>query len=312
MTYNEFIQNIIDTRGQWNIQDGEYWEGHHIIPVCKGGSGNTRKKDKNIIWLYPREHYEAHRLLAMENPFDWDLVNAFHCISHMCASTNERFVDKLEYEEARKMMSTCIKASYPYTIECVETGELFKCPSDVKEKYPRIHSNHVGQCCRGERITTGGYHFRFFNCNDFKVKSDKLKKLDIGPIRCIETGIVYDRVGDISESYHKCLRIIECCKGNCITVDKLHWEFVDMSIKVPVKDDRRKYGRANWSEESKNHYILAQREAHERRKNANPGEYFNSKSRVFSGRHWYNNGSSEVFTFNDSVPDGYVAGRLKQ
>lgn len=31
-TYKEYIQSIIDTRGQWNIPENEYYEGHHIIP----------------------------------------------------------------------------------------------------------------------------------------------------------------------------------------------------------------------------------------------------------------------------------------
>lgn len=34
MTYSEFIQSIINTRGQWNIPDGEYFENHHITPRC--------------------------------------------------------------------------------------------------------------------------------------------------------------------------------------------------------------------------------------------------------------------------------------
>lgn len=37
MTYKEFIDNIINTRGQWNIPEGEYYEVHHIIPKCLGG-----------------------------------------------------------------------------------------------------------------------------------------------------------------------------------------------------------------------------------------------------------------------------------
>lgn len=37
MTYDEFIQNIIDTRGQWGIPEYEYHEAHHIIPKCLEG-----------------------------------------------------------------------------------------------------------------------------------------------------------------------------------------------------------------------------------------------------------------------------------
>ena len=39
--YKEFIENIIATRGQWNIPQGEYFEAHHIVPKCLGGNGNA-------------------------------------------------------------------------------------------------------------------------------------------------------------------------------------------------------------------------------------------------------------------------------
>ena len=40
MTYNEFIQNILDTRGRFGIPDGEYKERHHIVPKCLGGTND--------------------------------------------------------------------------------------------------------------------------------------------------------------------------------------------------------------------------------------------------------------------------------
>lgn len=68
MTYAEFINDIIMKRGQWDVPDGEAFEGHHIIPRCLGGKGNSSKRDPNVIWLTPQEHYEAHKLLALEHP----------------------------------------------------------------------------------------------------------------------------------------------------------------------------------------------------------------------------------------------------
>ena len=87
MTYKEFIQNIIDTRGQWNIPEGEKFERHHIIPCCLGGEGDRitnknksrfskRSHHPNCIWLKPSEHIEAHRLLAEENPDNKSLLLA--------------------------------------------------------------------------------------------------------------------------------------------------------------------------------------------------------------------------------------------
>ena len=38
MTYDKFIQNILDTRGRFGVPAGEYKERHHIIPKCLGGT----------------------------------------------------------------------------------------------------------------------------------------------------------------------------------------------------------------------------------------------------------------------------------
>ena len=62
-TYQNFIQNILNTRGRFSCGD-EYHERHHIIPKCIGGDDN----EDNLIDLFAKEHFEAHRLLALENP----------------------------------------------------------------------------------------------------------------------------------------------------------------------------------------------------------------------------------------------------
>lgn len=49
MTYAEFIDGIIAKRGQWGVPNGEAFEGHHIIPRCLGGKGDSGKKDPNVI-----------------------------------------------------------------------------------------------------------------------------------------------------------------------------------------------------------------------------------------------------------------------
>ena len=102
MSYNEFINNIIETRGQWNIPDGEYYESHHILPVCLGGEPkkrNRKLKHPNLIWLYPEEHYEAHRLLALENKDSKELVLAWNRIFR--DNKRDRNISASEYAELK-------------------------------------------------------------------------------------------------------------------------------------------------------------------------------------------------------------------
>ena len=78
--YFTFINGIVTSRGQWNVQN-QFFEVHHIIPVCCGGKPTREQmtetikysKHPNLIWLLPEEHYEAHRLLALENPDNYGL-----------------------------------------------------------------------------------------------------------------------------------------------------------------------------------------------------------------------------------------------
>lgn len=98
-TYEEFINNIIAIRGRHGCVE-EYYETHHIIPRCMGGSDD----EDNLIDLYAREHFQAHRLLALENPHNKSLIYAWWMMSHKTSREyQERYeVTPEEYEESKK------------------------------------------------------------------------------------------------------------------------------------------------------------------------------------------------------------------
>lgn len=105
MTYIEFLQNIINTRGQWNAEIRKtYCERHHIIPRCKGGLPEVLnwQHHENIIWLTAREHFIAHQLLTKENPNDYALVNAWLMMAFPKGDTKRDYkITAEEYEELR-------------------------------------------------------------------------------------------------------------------------------------------------------------------------------------------------------------------
>lgn len=102
LTYNEFINNILKTRGRFACGD-EYHERHHIVPRCTGGTDD----ENNLIDLFAKEHFEAHRLLALENPDNAKLIYAWWCMSTQTNQyTKERYqVTAEEYEEIKKKYS---------------------------------------------------------------------------------------------------------------------------------------------------------------------------------------------------------------
>lgn len=109
MTYNEFINNIILKRGQWS-DDVRFSERgcarHHIVPRCLGGAPRNLnwQKHKNIIWLYPAEHFLAHKLLALENSTNELLVCAYKrmCYSH---KLKKYIVLPSDYELAERLFA---------------------------------------------------------------------------------------------------------------------------------------------------------------------------------------------------------------
>lgn len=105
MNYNEFINNILETRGRFSCGD-EYHERHHIIPRCMGGTDN----DENLIDLFAREHFEAHRLLALENPENSSLVYAWWMMAHVKDKNQKRVeISAEEYEEVKRKYVDTIK-----------------------------------------------------------------------------------------------------------------------------------------------------------------------------------------------------------
>ena len=107
-TYDEFINEILSNRGRFACGN-EYHERHHIVPKCMGGSND----EDNLIDLFAREHFEAHRLLGLENPGSDELVYAWACMAWVKSENQDRVkITPEEYEEVRKKYSEMLSQRY--------------------------------------------------------------------------------------------------------------------------------------------------------------------------------------------------------
>lgn len=101
IAYKDFIQNILNTRGRFACGN-EYHERHHIVPKCLGGSND----EDNLIDLFAKEHFIAHKLLATEYPDNKSLTFAWTCMAFPNNKVQKRYeVTPEEYEEAKKAIS---------------------------------------------------------------------------------------------------------------------------------------------------------------------------------------------------------------
>lgn len=112
MNYEDFIQNIIATRGQRNIPEGKYFEVHHIVPRCLGGEPkyySRKSKHPNLIHLFPEEHYIAHKLLAEKYPENTKIVSAFWLMSNN--PKTGQTISEQDYTLARELKQKAMQGS---------------------------------------------------------------------------------------------------------------------------------------------------------------------------------------------------------
>lgn len=161
MTYDEFIQNIIETRGQWAVPDSEIYEIHHILPRCLGGLPNKIHdhiiKHPNLIWLTPEEHYIAHKLLVEKYPNNNKLIYAFWRLSNGIETSAE------DYALARKLFVEAKR-------NCTQSAEVNKRRSETMKSHKLIWYTNGQQEIRASSCPEGFYPGR---CDSLKENNSK-------------------------------------------------------------------------------------------------------------------------------------------
>lgn len=159
--YWKFINDIVQKRGQWGLTKDQYFEGHHIIPKCFGGEGNTKAKHPNIIRLTAKEHFIAHKLLALEFPNCRPLVNAWNMMAHPKGKTKRDFeITPEDYAILRELWSTHMKVDNPGTRK---TGHPWNYGLR-KPKQPKVLKGTGGN--KGKKAVTNGIETKYIASTD--------------------------------------------------------------------------------------------------------------------------------------------------
>lgn len=117
MNYQKIYDNLMSSRMDLKKsrhslrKNGEYFEGHHIIPKSKGGTGCSTSglNNDNIVYLTAREHFLAHWLLWRIYR-DRSSALAFHKM--MSNNRNQNRINSSKgYEEARIAFSETNKGN---------------------------------------------------------------------------------------------------------------------------------------------------------------------------------------------------------
>ena len=242
MTYLEFIQDIINTRGQWAIPENKIYEKHHIVPASLGGAGDYIKGNRsgfrnnskhfNCIYLTPKEHFIAHKLLALENLDNFKLVYAWHMMSTLYnpETDQEIVITPDEYQKLREALITTsprgenhpfyghhLTEEHKKAVSIAQKGKIMS-----PETIEKIRQNTLNQFNKSAEI----------NKEKFKNSLKRSPMPSNGhPVVCIETGKSYNSIEEakretgFSSIKHVCL---EYKKGNktCVA-GGYHWKYIE-------------------------------------------------------------------------------------
>jgi hypothetical protein len=139
MNYKNVHDSIIERSKSRQTISGQYYEKHHILPKCLGG---TNDRD-NLVKLTAREHFLIHRLLCKIHQNDSiqvrsKLASAFN---KMCSKNHhQRFFNSKQFEIAR------IEFAKNHPTKCPEVRQKIR---EAMLSKPRPPKDPLPLCCCG-------------------------------------------------------------------------------------------------------------------------------------------------------------------
>lgn len=170
----EIWKDVIGYEGLYQVSNlGRVWSFYidsplNLIPL-NDGYVRVRLSKKRIV-----KPHMVHRLVAeafIPNP------NALPYINHKNGNKRDNHVDNLEWctgsKNIKHAYSIGLMSSPKYwngkrgknhpcskQVVCVELESLFD-NAVIAASLTNLNANHIRACCRGERKTHGGYHWRW-------------------------------------------------------------------------------------------------------------------------------------------------------
>ena len=108
--YEALIDRAKNEGRKWHCEkesDGTYYERHHILPRCLGGTGSfwEYKTHPNIVLLTPKEHYMAHLLLHRAYPDNIAVQRALWALVCFKRGTN---ISSRIYEQFKEVVRSSL------------------------------------------------------------------------------------------------------------------------------------------------------------------------------------------------------------
>lgn len=199
--------------------------------------GGTNDKE-NLIDLFAREHFEAHRLLALENPENKSLVYAWACMTFAKSNNVKRCIlSSNEYEEVRTNLSKIQKK----TMRGTEHSMYGKHHTEeTKQKLRVLNSGKnnpmYGKC--GKEHPMYGHKFS----DEERKRMSQIGKQRIGVLSNRARKVnqytkdgqfvkTWDYIKQVAEELHiNAAYITKCCRGKGKTAGGFKWAYYNEQL----------------------------------------------------------------------------------
>lgn len=182
MDYKKNYFDYINYIKQSNRKLKGYFEVHHIIPKCLGGSNEK----SNLVELTAKEHFLAHFLLTKIYPDNSKLIDAFRMMGVVNKNEQTRYINSKLYESYKEKFNEARSKK----VVCIETGEIF--PSAA---YAEKHIiNGIRDVIYGKQLTAGGYHWKYLDKEPIVKQPFQRKK-----VVCAETGYIFNNTDEAAK-----------------------------------------------------------------------------------------------------------------
>ena len=230
-TYKEFIQNILDTRGRFGIPKTDekgkkiYKERHHIVPKSLGGTNDKN----NLIDLFAKEHFVAHKLLVKENPTNKSLIYAWWT---MCQIKGRDYQDRYvptaeEYEEARIAIAL-MESESRIGDKNPRFGKHTPMSEETKEKLRQINLGRKMPSYAIEKMRQAKIGKKLTEEHKLKIsESTKGRKVHGKPVLCVELNKIFQSTMDAErETGIPNTNIGLVCRDKRKTAGGYHWNYI--------------------------------------------------------------------------------------
>ncbi len=216
-------------RQHYNTAGGYHWE--YVDPKLKAkyqpNGCNKDKHNRAVRCIETGEVFDTITKAANKHNTSDSRITCC-CRGQACtaADLHWEYVDEELRNKFKPKVSKFNHTTSPRQVRCIDTGIIYDSIAEAKKQ---TGIKNISICLIGKRITAGGYKWEYvdqsLNTPEIIAKRNRPNG-KISPIRCVETGIVYNSIKEACELCNIKYKSLNCALSRKGYYKGFHWEYV--------------------------------------------------------------------------------------